>query len=261
MKVVLFCGGMGTRLREHSEVSPKPLVSIGPRPILWHLMDYYAGFGHTDFIICLGYLGNQIREYFLNYDQWMMGDVTLSCGKTHKRTDRTDVKDWTITFVDTGLHSKIGQRLLRAQKYLDGESLFLANYADQLSNLDLNDYIREFESSDTTVGFLSVRPPTSFHGVFSNEKGVVAEIVPMADFGLWVNGGHFVMKQEIFDYIEPGEELVEEPFQRLSSSSKLWTKRHDGFWRPMDTFKDKIAYDRMWSAEDTPWRVRNPNTD
>jgi glucose-1-phosphate cytidylyltransferase len=222
-------------------------------------MDYYAEFGHTDFIICLGYLGDQIKEYFFNYDPYMIEDVTLSHGKKQKTSDRSDVNDWTITFVETGLHSNIGERLMRVRQYLDGESQFLANYSDQLSDLSLNKYIREFEQTGATAGFLAVKPPASFHAVHSDERGFVTGLVPLADSDHWLNGGFFVMKQDIFDYIEAGNELVEEPFRRLASRSKLWTKRHHGFWRPMDTFKDKIAYDRMWSAEDTPWRVSVPN--
>ena len=254
MKVVLFCGGMGTRLREHSDVVPKPLVNIGPRPILWHIMDYYAGFGHRDFIVCLGYLGDQIKEYFFNYDPFMTEDVTLARGEKSNNSDRSDVPDWTITFVETGLHSNIGERLVRVREHLEGESQFLANYADQLSDLQLNAYIREFENTEATAGFVTVKPAESFHAVEFSSNGLVTGFTPLAETNQWLNGGFFVMKQAIFDYIEPGNELVEQPFRRLASRSKLWTKQHRGFWRPMDTFKDKIAYDRMWSAENTPWR-------
>jgi glucose-1-phosphate cytidylyltransferase len=258
MKVVLFCGGMGTRLRQHSDVTPKPLVSIGPQPILWHIMSHYAAFGHMEFIVCLGYLGDQIREFFFNYDPYMIDDVTISQGTLNKRAVHSDVPDWTITFVETGLHSNIGERLLRVRKYLDGETMFLANYSDQLSDLNIHSYVQEFEKSAATAGFLSVKPPASFHAVRADEKGHVLGLVSMADSDYWLNGGFFVFRQDIFDYIEPGDELVEEPFRRLASRSKLWTRRHNGFWRPMDTFKDKIAYDRMWSAEDTPWRLTRP---
>lgn len=260
MKVVLFCGGMGTRLREHSDIIPKPLVNIGPRPILWHLMDYYAGFGHTEFVICLGYLGEQIRDYFFNYDPYTKDDVTLARGQRQKYTNRTDVDDWTITFVETGLHSNIGERLLRARKHLDGEPQFLANYSDQLSDLSLNSYIEEFEKTGATASFLSVKPPYSFHAAHSDERGFVKGFVSLAESDHWLNGGFFVMKSEIFDYIEEGNDLVEEPFRRLALRSRLWTRKHRGFWHPMDTLKDKIAYDRMWSAENTPWRLPKQNT-
>ncbi len=261
MKVVLFCGGLGTRLRQHAEVTPKPLVTIGSQPIIWHIMAYYASFGHKEFIVCLGYLGNQIRDFFLNYNPYMLEDFTLANGQVHKRSDRSDVKDWKITFVDTGLHSTIGERLLRVRHYLDGESQFLANYSDGLSDLSLNSYVREFEESGATAGFLSVKPPTSFHSAISGEDGIVTEFMPLAESEQWLNGGFFVMKSEVFDYIEPGNDLVEEPFDRLVAKSQLWTKRHTGFWRPMDTFADKIAYDRMWSAENTPWRMTDGTAD
>lgn len=258
MKVVLFCGGMGTRLREHSNVTPKPLVTIGNRPILWHLMDYYASFGHTDFILCLGYLGDQIKDYFFNYDPYMSDDVTLSRGQRHRRSPRSDVDDWTITLVDTGLHSNIAERLTRVRHHLEGETQFLANYSDQLCDLRLTSYISEFERTGATAGFISVKPSASFHAVNFGDDGLVSGFTPMADSDQWLNGGYFVFKQEIFDYIEPGDELVEEPFARIAARSKLWTKPHTGFWRPMDTFKDKIAYDRMWSAENKPWRIADP---
>lgn len=246
---------MGTRLRDHSDVTPKPLVNIGNRPILWHLMDYYASFGHTEFILCLGYLGDQIKDYFFNFDPHMVDDVTLMRGKKLKGNERSGVEDWTITFVDTGLHSNIGERLMRVRRYLHGEKMFLANYADQLADLDLNNFIQDFESTGATAGFVSVKPPASFHAVDARDDGFVNGFVPMAESDHWLNGGFFALKPEVFDAIKPGNELVEEPFHRLAMRSKLWTKRHEGFWRPMDTFKDKIAYDRMWGAEDTPWNT------
>lgn len=256
MKVVLFCGGLGTRLREHSEIIPKPLVNIGPRPIIWHLMRYYAHFGHKDFIVCLGYRGDAIRDYFLNYNAYLMGDVTLDGSKGIVMPEKSEIADWRITFVDTGLHSNIGQRLLRVRKYLEDEPMFLANYSDQLSDVPLDSYISEFEKSEATTGFISVQPSSqSYHCVEHDENGLVSSLEPISEADYWVNGGYFAMRPDIFNYIQEGEEMVEEPFARMAAEKKLWTTRYTGFWKAMDTFKDKIVYDRMWGQEHAPWCV------
>lgn len=255
MKVVLFCGGLGTRLREHFDTIPKPLVNIGYRAILWHLMRYYAHFGHTDFILCLGYRGDLIREYFLNYNECMSNDFVLSnAGKKVELLSR-DLDDWRITFVDTGLHSNIGERLLRVRKYLEGEEVFLANYADALTDLPLDEHIADFQHRGVIASFLAVPTAQSFHGVSSDDDGVVTAFGQMRDVDFWVNAGFFCLRPEIFDYIEEGDELVEKPFQRLIVARKLSVFRYRGFWQQMDTFKDKITYDRMEGCGDCPWKV------
>ena len=157
MKVVLFCGGLGTRLREHSDTMPKPLVPIGSRPILWHLMRYYAHFGHKDFILCLGYRGDMIREFFLNYNECLSNDFVLSGGGKSIELLSRDMDDWRITFVDTGLHSNIGQRLRKVRRFLEGEKDFLANYADGLSNLDLNEHLTSFRQRNVAASFVAVQ--------------------------------------------------------------------------------------------------------
>jgi glucose-1-phosphate cytidylyltransferase len=255
MKVVLFCGGLGTRLREHSDTIPKPLVNIGYRPIIWHLMRYYAHFGHKDFILCLGYRGDLVREYFLNYNEAMTNDVTLrGVGISHAvDVHAPDVKDWNITFVDTGLHSNIGQRLLRVRKYLEGEPAFLANYADGLSDLPLDEMIAEFKRRGAVANFVSVRAGQSFHAVHADPDGTVNRVGPLPEEELWINGGFFVFRQDIFNYIDEGDELVDQPFARLVAERKLATYRWNGFWRCMDTFKDKITFDRMEARGECPW--------
>ena len=255
MKVVLFCGGLGTRLREHSETIPKPLVSVGYRPIVWHLMRYYAHFGHTDFILCLGYRGDLIREYFLHYNECMSNDFTMSQGG--KRIDllSRDIADWRITFVDTGLHANLGQRLMRVREHLRGESMFLANYSDGLSDIDLDRYIEDFRGSGATAGFVSVRPSQTFHVVRTRDDGSVAALDAVGRSDMWVNGGFFCLKSDIFDYMQEGEELVEQPFTRLIDNGLLWTSRHEGFWAAMDTFKDKISFDRMDASGHCPWKL------
>lgn len=255
MKVVLFCGGLGTRLREHSDTIPKPLVNVGYRPILWHLMRYYAHFGHKDFILCLGYRGDLIREYFLNYSECMSNDFVLSEGGRKIELLRRDMDDWRISFVDTGLHSNLGQRLLRVRKFLEGESEFLANYADGLTDLDLDRHIADFRSRQVTASFIAVRTSQSFHSVNSDDNGLVTSFGQISDSEFWINGGFFCLKSEIFDVIEEGDELVEKPFQRLIAQRKLAVFRHGGFWQNMDTFKDKITLDRMEARGDCPWML------
>jgi glucose-1-phosphate cytidylyltransferase len=255
MKVVLFCGGLGTRLREHSDTIPKPLVNIGVRPIIWHLMRYYAHFGHTEFILALGYRGDMIREYFLNYNEALSNDFVLSNGGRTVSLIKSDIADWRITFVDTGLHANIGQRLQRVRKYLGDDEEFLANYADALSDLPLDQHLADFRRTGAVASFMSVPSPQSFHALHGDDDGLVTSFGPMTDAGFWINAGFFCLKREIFDHIEDGDELVERPFQRLIAERKLGTFRYRGFWQAMDTFKDKISYDRMEGRGDCPWMV------
>lgn len=257
MKVVLFCGGLGTRLREHSDTIPKPLVTVGYRPILWHLMRYYAHYGHKHFILCLGYRGDLVRDYFLNYRETMTNDFTLSEVGNGNRIDvhTHDTEGWRITFVDTGLHSNIGQRLLRVREHLEDQEVFLANYADGLSDLPLDQLLQDFHRRDVVGSFASVRSSQSFHAVHARPDGIVDAIGAMPEQELWINGGYFVLRREIFDHIREGEELVEAPFRRLIAERKLSTFKWAGFWQSMDTLKDKISFDRMEAKGECPWMV------
>ena len=255
MKVVLFCGGLGTRLREHSDTVPKPLVNIGFRPIIWHLMRYYAHFGHKDFVLCLGYRGDLIREYFLNYSECMTNDFTLSAGGKQIQLHSSDISDWNITFVDTGMHSNIGQRLLRARKFLRDEPEFLANYADGLSNLPLDALIEDFRRKQVVASFATVQSWHSFHAVQADADGYVTHMGPMRSDQFMINGGFFALRNDIFDYINEGDELVDQPFTRLREKRLLATYKYTGFWQAMDTFKDKINFDRMEAKGECPWKV------
>lgn len=259
MKVVLFCGGLGTRLKEYSETIPKPMVDIGYRPIIWYLMKYYAHFGHKDFILCLGYRGDYIKQYFLNYDECLSNDFVLAQGGREVRLYNSDISDWTITFVDTGLHSNIGQRLKAVEKYLEGDEAFMANYSDGLSDLSLPEYIDYFYRQDKIASFLAVRPSQSFHHVSYGEDGLVTSIGPIDQGDFWINGGYFIFKKEIFDYIQAGEELVVQPFQRLMAQKQLVTYRNPGFWACMDTFKEKKMFDEMYAHGKMPWAVWEPH--
>jgi glucose-1-phosphate cytidylyltransferase len=256
MKVVLFCGGLGTRLREHSETIPKPLVPVGSSPILLHLMRYYAHFGHTDFILCLGYKGELIRQFFLDHDPCLDEDFTLQRGAPLLAGGKgLRPADWNITFVDTGLHSNLGQRLLRVRDHLRGEPTFLANYSDQLSDLDLGRILDCHRRHAAVATFASVRPSQGFHTVDSDADELVTRFGAVQAAEVWINGGYMALDQSIFDYIQAGEELVEQPFQRLLQRQLLRTVRHTGFWAAMDTFKDKINLDRLDGREQRPWQV------
>jgi glucose-1-phosphate cytidylyltransferase len=255
MKVVLFCGGLGTRLREHSDTIPKPLVPVGYRPIIWHLMRYYAHFGHRDFVLCLGYRGDMIREYFLNYNEAMTNDFVLSEGAHRVELLSRDLDGWRITFADTGLHSNIGQRLLRVSKYVEGEAEFLANYADGLSDLLLDRQIDDFRRRGAVASLATVRPSSSFNTVYSGDDGIVTRVGTLQSSGVRIDGGFFAFRREIFDYIREGEDLLEQPFERLIEKRALAAWKHDGFWQAMDTFKDKISFDRMEAQGNCPWMV------
>jgi glucose-1-phosphate cytidylyltransferase len=246
---------MGMRLREHSEALPKPIVSIGHRPLIWHVMKYYAHYGQKDFILCLGYKSAVIKEYFLRYNEAISNDFVMSEGGRNLQLLGTDIQDWTITFADTGLNSNIGQRLKAVQRYVEGEEVFLANYADDLTDFHLPSMIDHFINSGKVAAFLCVQPTHSFHVVSLGEGHSVTGIEHVSKAGLYINGGYFVFRKEIFNYIRDGEELVEEPFRRLLKEGLLSAYRHDGFWLPMDTFKDKQILEDMYSRGVAPWEV------
>ncbi|WP_345111058.1 sugar phosphate nucleotidyltransferase [Hymenobacter algoricola] len=260
MKVVLFCGGLGMRLREYSDNTPKPMVPLGYRPILWHLMRYYAHFGHKDFILCLGYRADMIKQYFMGYNECLSNDFVYSKGGKQVQLLNSDIDDWNITFVDTGVNANIGQRLLAVKPFLAGEEAFLANYADALTDLPLDRMLDDFWTHGKIAGFLAYQPPHSFHVVALDEDEMVQSISPIANSGLYINAGFFAFRQEIFDYLLPGEELVTEPFERLIQLQQLKAYRHEGFWAAMDTFKDKQLLDELYAAGNPPWELWRDHT-
>lgn len=255
MKVVLFCGGMGTRLRDYSERIPKPLVEVGSRPILWHLMKYYAHFGHKEFILCLGHGAGAIKDFFLKYDQCHASDFVLSEGGRKITMLDRDIQDWKITFVDTGLHSNVGERLRCVREHLEGDEFFLANYADALCDLDLTAYIEAFRKRNKIACFLSVPAPHTFHIVHADDEQHATRLEPVTRSPVRINGGFFVFRSELFEYMHPGEELVIEPFQRLMTNRQLLAVPHSGFWRNMDTFKDKMELDELLTRGRGPWQM------
>lgn len=254
MKVVLFCGGYGMRMRsDHRDEIPKPLQMVGPRPILWHIMKYYAYYGHTEFILCLGYGASKIKEFFLDYHEEQSNDFVM-------RDDQivmlhTDISDWSITFVDTGLESAIGERLRRVREHLDGDKFFLANYADVLTDAPLDQMIERYHETDAAASMLVVPPQSSFHCVNVAENGDIKEIIPVSRFPIWENGGYFVLSQEIFDYLPIGGDLVADVCGALAGSGRLLGYRHEGFWKPADTFKERAELDENYTRGIHPWTV------
>ncbi|MEM9414123.1 MAG: glucose-1-phosphate cytidylyltransferase [Planctomycetota bacterium] len=255
MKVVLFCGGMGMRMRAAGEATPKPMVPVGARPIIWHVMKYYAHFGHRDFILCLGWQAGAIKDYFLNYEESVSNDFVLHGNGKGVELLSSDIDDWTITFVDTGIKSNLGERLCAVRHHLAGEETFLANYTDGVSDLHLPGMIEFHRQRGAVASFVSVRPQQSFHMVDLEEDGRVERIKTISQSDVWINGGFFVFEQSIFDYIKPGEELVMEPFDRLTREGKLYTIRHNGFWGCMDTYKEKQVLDDLVERGDAPWEL------
>lgn len=255
MKVVLFCGGMGTRLRDYSDRIPKPLVEVGARPILWHLMKYYAHYGHKEFILCLGHGATHIKDFFLKYDQCVSSDFVMSEGGRKISLLDRDIQDWRITFVDTGLHSNVGERLRSVREHLDGDEVFLANYADALCDLDLSAYIESFRVRNKVASFISVPAPHTFHIVHSDAEQYATKLEAVTQSRVRINGGFFVFRKEIFEYLHPGDELVVEPFNRLIAKRELLAVPHTGFWRNMDTFKDKMELDDLLKRGRGPWQV------
>ena len=261
MKVVLFCGGLGMRLREYSGNVPKPMVLIGDRPIVWHLMKYYAHYGHKDFILCLGYGASTIKHYFLNYEEFTSNDFVLSDGGRTRELLNEDILDWRITFADTGLNANIGERLMAVRSHLEGEDVFLANYADGLSDVSLRDQIAHFEKTGAVASFLSVKPNLSYHFIETDDSGRVAGFHDIVESGIRVNGGFFIFRRNVFDYVRRGEDLVFAPFQRLIEAGGLVAYKYDGYWQAVDTAKDKARVDELHAAGRPPWEVWSPPED
>jgi glucose-1-phosphate cytidylyltransferase len=255
MKVVLFCGGLGTRIRDYSENVPKPMIPIGHQPMLLHIMHYYSYFGHRDFILCLGHKANVIREYFLNYNPARDADCIIS--DFGKKVDiiGSGVPDWRVTLVDTGVWRNIGERLMAVHHLVKDEEIFLANYSDGLTDLPLPDMIDRLNASGKAACFVAVRPQFNFHLAEFDQQGAVKRMRSSHESEIWVNGGYFVFRNKIFDYIREGEELVFEPFNRLIADDQLLAYRYEGFWRAMDTLRDKQVLEDILEEGNMPWRL------
>ncbi len=255
MKVVLFCGGRGTRIREYSETIPKPMIPIGHQPVLWHVMQYYSHYGHRDFVLCLGYKANIIKDFFLNYRPQAFADCAVSNYGSKVELLGEQEEDWRVSLIDTGLWRNIGERLWAVRDQVKNEEYFLANYSDGLSDLNLDEMVDRFKKSGKIGAFLAVRPPLTYHLVDIEAGGRVREFRSSDRADMWINGGYFILRPEIFDYMRDGEELVLEPFQRLIEADQLMAYKHEGFWRPMDTLRDRQILEDMAEQGNTPWRV------
>lgn len=256
MRVVLLCGGKGTRLQERTETVPKPLVEIGGMPILWHVMKLYSHYGLNDFVLCLGYLGRRIKEYFLEDNAWRLSNFLLrgdSDGTPHLeplgRTER-----WSIAFVDTGMETLTGGRIKRVEPLIS-EPTFCVTYADGLADLDLS-HLLEFHRSHGKVATLTAVKPVSPFGVLEvSGEGAVTRFCEKPRMEAWVNGGFFVFERRLFDHLGPNDSLESDVLTRLAEEGELRAYRHEGFWDCMDTYKDTIALNMMWESGNAPWKL------
>ena len=256
MKVVILAGGLGTRLREETEFRPKPMVPVGDRPVLWHIMKTYAHYGHKEFIICLGYKGEVIKDYFRNY-HWNTSDVTLRLGAHPeiKYHNEHDEEDWEVTLIDTGQATQTGGRLKRALPFIDDET-FLLTYGDGLIDSDINESIAYHQSRESIATITAVSPAGRF-GDLEMEDGVVTSFMekPDSDTHL-INGGYFVLNRGIGEYLTDDACVLEqEPLVRIVQERKMSAYLHSGFWQCMDTFREQQMLTRMWESGDAPWKV------
>ncbi len=254
MKVVLFCGGLGTRIREYSENVPKPMIPVGNEPILWHVMNYYSQYGHKDFVLCLGYKANIVKDFFLNYRPHAYTDCVVSNFGSKVDLLGKAEEDWRVTLIDTGIWRNIGQRLWAVRDHVKDEEIFCANYSDGLCDVDLDDMVRKFKASGKLACFLAVRPPLTYHLADIAGDGKVERFRSSDRAEIWINGGYFLLRPQIFDYMNEGEELVLEPFERLIAEDQLMAYKHTGFWRSMDTLKDRQILEDLIERGDMPWR-------
>jgi glucose-1-phosphate cytidylyltransferase len=255
MKVVLFCGGLGMRMRADNQSLPKPMMPIGSRPVLWHVMRYYAHFGHTEFILCLGYGAEAVKDYFLNYRETTSNDFVLRKSGDHIELLDTDISDWSITFIDTGLDTAIGERLRRVRPYLGADEVFLANYGDVLTDAPMHELIQQFTESDAVAQLLAVKPQDSFHVLEMSDDSRVTGLTPVADMSMRINGGYFVLRRGIFDYLHEGEDLVMDGCRRAAADGRMRAVQYDGFWAPMDTLKERTALEDQYRRGISPWAL------
>lgn len=259
MKVVILCGGRGTRLREETEFRPKPMVPIGGQPILWHIMKYYASFGHNEFILCLGYKGDMIKDYFRNY-LWNTCDVTLSLGrKAHmKFHNRHGEEDWQVTLADTGENSMTAYRLKLVQRYIPKGESFLFTYGDGLSNIDINASIKEHKRSKKTCTISAVHPAGRFGELVVEPDGAIHEFAEKPQMErAYVNGGFMICDHRIFKHLpdDPNVMFEREPIESLVRQGELHSYRHEGFWQPMDTYQESQYLNKLWNEGKAPWKV------
>ncbi|CAO3383403.1 glucose-1-phosphate cytidylyltransferase [Azospirillum argentinense] len=253
-KAVILAGGMGTRLAEETEIKPKPLVEIGGRPILWHIMKIYSKFGIDDFIVCLGYKGYLIKEYFSNY-YLHMADVTFDLARNSMEVHHGRAENWRVTLVDTGLETMTGGRVRRVRDFI-GDETFCLTYGDGVADVNIASLIDFHQSHGKLATVTAVRPPGRFGALEIDGTSVTGfREKPLGDGG-WINGGFFVMSPKMIDYIEADHTTLEsEPLTRLAGDGQLHAFHHDGFWQPMDTIRDRNHLEKLWAGGEAPWKV------
>ena len=255
MKVVLFCGGYGMRMRDGVTSAPKPMAMIGDRPLLWNVMSYYAYFGHTDFILCLGYGAQHVKDFFLRYEETTSNNFVLRHGGREIELLSNDIADWTVTFVQTGLETPIGERLRRVREFVKEEEIFLANYADVLTDAPLTEIIERFAAGDAVASLLAVPPQSAFHVVNVDADDNVTDIHSVHTLPIRENGGYFVLRQEIFDFLNEGEDLVGDVLTRLAKWGQMLAYPYKGFWKPADTVKERSQLESMYQQGVRPWAL------
>ncbi len=256
MKVVILAGGMGTRLSEETDLKPKPMVEIGGRPILWHIMQIYSNHGFNDFIICCGYKGYMIKEYFANYFIHQ-ADITVDLGKNSIEVHKSKAEPWKITLVDTGLNTMTGGRIKRIQEYIGNKS-FMLTYGDGVSNVNIRSLVDFHRNTGKMATVTAVQPTGRFGAISLTEEYTVKSFTEKpAAYGAWVNGGFFVLEPGIFEYIREDDATVWEkaPLEDLANDNQLAAFKHTGFWRPMDTLRDRIELDNMWNTGKAEWKI------
>ena len=257
MKVVILAGGLGTRLSEETDIRPKPMVEIGGRPIIWHIMKIYASHGFTDFVICLGYKGYFIKEYFANYFLHQT-DITINLGSNQIEYHKSNSENWKITLIDTGKESMTGGRIKRIQPYI-GDEPFMLTYGDGVADINIGELVRYHQSHGKHLTVTSIQPSGRFGALeLDDATGKVNSFYekPKGD-GVWINGGFFVCQPEVFDYIRNGDSTIweQEPLQNIAKDGHLMGFRHEGFWSPMDTLKDKQDLNEMWNKGSAKWKI------
>jgi glucose-1-phosphate cytidylyltransferase len=260
MKTVILCGGRGTRLGEHGASVPKALIEIGERPVLWHLLKLYSHHGLNDFVLCLGYLGHEIKRYFLEH-HWLYSDFTLRMqagGDYELRKHRADAlaaEDWQITFAETGLDTNTGGRIRRVAEHLGGDETFCVTYGDGLSDVDLRALVAFHRAHGRLATVTAVNPRSSFGRLRLDGDGAVTEFEEKPVMNEWINGGFFVFNRRVLDYLEEDSVLEREPLERLAAERQLMAYKHAGFWKCMDTYKDHLEFNQLWDAGRAEWKV------
>jgi glucose-1-phosphate cytidylyltransferase len=255
MKVIILAGGLGTRLSEETDSKPKPMVEIGGKPILWHIMKLYSAQGFNEFIVCLGYKGYIIKEYFANYYRHQ-SDITIDLKNNTTEIHNSNAEPWKISLIDTGTETMTGGRIRRVAEYI-GNERFLLTYGDGVSDVDINEVIRQHRLQDNLLTVTAVQPSGRFGSLEIDENNKVDSFVekPKGD-GSWINGGFFVCEPEIIDFIKHDQVVFEKfPMEEIAKRGKMGTHKHCGFWRPMDTLRDKIELEGLWNSGNAPWKI------